>query len=94
MKRSSPLRRTGRLRQVGARAKREAAALALFRRAVLERAGGRCERCGKAGRLHAHHIRPRSRGGKHELANGAALCPACHGSTHDHTAPDWRRWVA
>ena len=29
----------------------------------LERAGWRCERCGKAGRLEVHHVRPLHKGG-------------------------------
>ena len=94
MNRSVPIRRRKPLRRIGARAKREASALAAFRAAVLKRAAGRCERCGKAGKLHVHHIRPRSRGGKHVLENGAALCPRDHRAVHDHTVPDFRRWIA
>lgn len=42
------------------------------------RAGGRCERCGKPGRLQADHVTPVSQGGSHELANLQALCEGCH----------------
>ena len=82
------------MRPLGARARREAQELADFRRAVLDRSGGRCDRCQqRAGRLEAHHIHPRSRGGGHELENGAALCWPCHIRIHDHSADDWEDWI-
>lgn len=82
------------LRRYGARAQREAEALAAFRAAVLAR--GRCEveGCRRTKRLEAHHIKPRSRGGKHEAANGLALCSEHHRAIHDHSLKDWRRYVA
>lgn len=98
MKRS-PLKRKTRLRKRGARAEREAEALAEFRRAVLARARWVCERCSeRAGFmpytwLHAHHIKPRSRGGTHDPENGAALCGYCHMGVHSHTVKDWRSWI-
>jgi len=36
------------------------------------------------GGLHVHHILPRSRGGKHDLANLATLCLGHHAYVHDH----------
>lgn len=106
MKRGGPLRRRTQLtairalarkvtlRKVGARARREAANLRAFRKAILERAAGKCERCGRACRdLEAHHRLPRARGGAHAPSNGAGLCWQCHDSVHDRTALDWREWV-
>ena len=53
-----------------------------WRDAVIRRAGNRCEspRCGRAGvRLFADHIHEVKDGGaKFDLANGMALCGACH----------------
>jgi len=47
------------------------------RRAVLARAGGRCEHCGEAGPLDVHHKDYHTLG--HErLADLVALCPDCH----------------
>lgn len=77
----------------GRRAEREEEALKAFRGVVLHRAGWACERCGRTHGLHAHHILPRARGGKHDPANGACLCSRCHGQVHDHVVEDWRRWV-
>lgn len=93
MNRAAPLARHTPLRSLGARGKREAAELADFRLAVIGRARGACERCGlKRRRLHAHHVRPRSLGGKHEAGNGFALCYPCHMGAHAHRE-DWRAWI-
>lgn len=51
---------------------------ALFRRAVLERDGYQCVRCGKRTRLEADHIVPLADGGAHHPDNGQTLCRACH----------------
>lgn len=49
------------------------------RRAALERAGWRCEACGRAGRLEADHIEPLDAGGEpYDLENVQALCRGCH----------------
>jgi 5-methylcytosine-specific restriction enzyme A len=52
------------------------------RKAALQRAGGRCEQCGRRrGRLHVDHIVPRAQGGGHDLANLQVLCSgpgSCH----------------
>ncbi len=70
--------------------------LLAFRNAVLNRAKGRCERCGARRALDAHHIVPRSRApgwdGLHRPANGAALCRPCHREVHDHIG-DWKAWL-
>ena len=46
-----------------------------IRRAVLDRDGWRCTKCGQPGRLHVHHIRPLERGGGNEDQNLATLVP-------------------
>ncbi len=57
----------------------------LLREVVFDRAGQRCEKCGKhrdvAG-LDAHHRQLLSRGGRDELVNLAALCRECHAWCH------------
>lgn len=52
------------------------------RRAVLDRARGRCEGCGARARLAVHHKRPLSQGGRNLVSNAIALCKACHGRAH------------
>lgn len=93
---ASNLRRTGRIGQ-GRKSAERAEALKTFRDTVIDRAGNRCERCGArpdgSRVLHAHHLCPRGRGGTDDPSNGAALCWICHSKVHDHTAPDWRRWL-
>lgn len=94
--RTGPLDRSTPIVKVGARGKREAEALKAFRVAVFERAGGHCERCGvqpRKGELHAHHLKPRGRGGRHTIENGAALCAGCHDAIHTHRAVDWADWL-
>lgn len=62
--------------------------VAVQRRLVFERAGGRCERCsfGLGLLWECHHRKLRSQGGDWSLANLLALHPACHslqpGSVH------------
>lgn len=49
------------------------------RRAVLERDGWRCVKCGRAGRLEVDHIQPIAAGGpKWDFRNLQALCVDCH----------------
>ncbi len=52
------------------------------RRAVLERDGFCCARCGSKERLHVHHIKHRSDGGTDEPANLLTLCEGCHYQEH------------
>ena len=88
--RRSPMRkRAPYLRKVGARALREADELQAFRADPPER----CERCNKRRPLDAHHLRPRSRGGKHTPDNRAFLCRPCHRGVHDRALPDSERWI-
>ena len=49
------------------------------RRAVFERDGWRCVRCGRAGRLECDHVTPLDRGGDPwDPNNLQTLCRACH----------------
>ena len=49
----------------------------------LERAGWRCKRCGRPGRLEIHHKQPLSRGGlPFDPSNLVVLCRDCHLSEH------------
>ncbi|MCY4572912.1 MAG: HNH endonuclease signature motif containing protein [Gemmatimonadetes bacterium] len=64
---------------------------------MFDRDGWRCTKCGRAGRLECHHVRPLWAGGGNDLANLAALCRRCH--LREHRRPDrpgakaWRRLV-
>ena len=50
-----------------------------WRRAVIARSGGVCQKCGRGGRLFADHIVEIADGGARlDLANGQALCGSCH----------------
>lgn len=55
---------------------------------------GRCERCGEAKRLDAHHM---ARNPKvHDPARMAGLCSGpdgCHMAVEDHRADDWEEWI-
>ena len=58
-----------------------------IRRKALERAGYKCEICGRSDLpLHVHHIVPRSAGGSHDLSNLMVLCPLCHSAQHPNNA--------
>ena len=49
------------------------------RRALFERAGWKCQLCGRAGALEAHHRKRLDKGGSQfELSNLLALCRSCH----------------
>jgi 5-methylcytosine-specific restriction endonuclease McrA len=62
------------------------AALAATRRAVRmavwRREAGRCRACHGRQRLHVHHLRFRSRGGKWTTTNCVVLCRDCHQDVH------------
>ena len=51
---------------------------ALLRRAVLNRDGYRCAKCGLASRLEVDHVVPLAHGGTSDLVNLQALCRTCH----------------
>ena len=49
------------------------------RRIIFDRAGWRCQSCGKSSRLECDHITPMDRGGAAlDLGNLQALCRGCH----------------
>ena len=52
-----------------------------LRQQVMDRAGGRCERCGGVA-VDAHHLVARVDGGADALANLLALCEDCHAEEH------------
>ncbi|MDM8551911.1 RNA-guided endonuclease IscB [Desulfobacterales bacterium HSG2] len=55
-----------------------------LRMATLMRDGYACRECGRRNcRLEAHHIIPRSGGGKDTIKNMITLCKRCHGKVHD-----------
>jgi len=64
-----------------------------LRRAVLARAGWRCEQCGGTGRFEVHHVRPLHEGGTDDMANLIALCRRCHLSHHTSTSVQRREWL-
>lgn len=53
----------------------------LWRKFVIKRAGGYCEKCPKVG-TECHHIARRSLGVRHNPANGILLCGDCHRLAH------------
>lgn len=87
------------LRRVGARAKREAPALAAARAEVLARCGatperhgvGVCERCGRHATIEPHHKLRNPR--VHDPKEMAGLCRKCHRGVETHAVKDWREWI-
>lgn len=71
---------------------RDTAAHNVFAKAVKQRAGGRCERCGAIGvpfthnstGLVAHHTQP----GNNDPSTGLGLCPRCHRELDPHARDD------
>lgn len=54
-------------------------------KAVRERDGYRCSRCGSPDLvLHTHHVIPLSRGGSNSMSNLTTLCEKCHTAKHPH----------
>ena len=60
------------------------ASVAMSRRAVFARDGGRCVYCG-AGATSLDHVHPRSRGGGHTWDNVVACCARCNARKADQT---------
>ena len=69
---------------------------ARIRRAALERAGWRCERCGAAGRLEVHHRVEVQHGGTDAPDNLEVLCVSCHIAHHrrERIGPERAAWLA
>jgi 5-methylcytosine-specific restriction endonuclease McrA len=57
-------------------------------RSLLEKQG-RCLKCGSEVGLEIHHIRPRIKGGKHEIGNIMLLCHKCHYHFEELTRGFW-----
>lgn len=53
-----------------------------WKNALIQINGYRCQVCGYDKIVDAHHIIPRSRGGKSTIVNGILLCPNCHAEVH------------
>ena len=68
---------------------------ARVRRMVFERDGWRCRKCGRAGRLEAHHLQSIANGGDPwSLSNIETRCRACHIEEHRRPVPNaWRELV-
>ena len=70
----------------------------LWKAKVKERAGGKCEKCGKDKYVQAHHILPRTYwGARFDLENGVALCRSCHILNKDSAHKDalgFSKWIA
>ena len=70
----------------------------VFRRAMIRRSGGVCERCGIHGRLEMHHMTPLSDGGAcYDPENVEVLCRRCHIEHHHpkstNTDFERKRWL-
>ena len=65
------------------------------RRAALERANYRCQKCGHSGRLDVHHVTPLYLGGAvYDEANLAVRCRSCHQGEHERQeSPQRRAWL-
>lgn len=57
-------------------------AYSIARMDKLREVGYKCEECGSSDELDAHHIVPKSKGGKHTVSNLKILCKVCHVSQH------------
>ena len=73
-----------------------------IRKLVFRRDGYKCVKCGKRGRLEAHHVTDLADGGSAwDMDNLAAYCRSCHIAHHQESAPPpdpereaWARLVA
>ena len=66
------------------------------RRACFDRDDWRCRRCGKPGKLEAHHPVPLSEGGDpYVLDNLETVCKECHKASHRRLRTDGEQsWAA
>ncbi len=67
---------------------------ALIRRRAFDRDGWRCRKCGRPGRLEAHHVkRVKDGGAVYDLQNIITLCRGCHVAHHRPAEiPGVREW--
>ncbi len=66
----------------------------LWKQAVLKRAGGKCEKCGKDKYVQAHHIHPRTYWSlRFDIENGIALCRKHHIYWAHKDAIDFYNWI-
>ena len=63
-----------------------------IRARALRRAGRRCSKCGRPGRLEVHHPIPLSDGGTHAQAL-AVVCRDCHFAEHRKSDPAREAWA-
>ena len=63
-----------------------------IRQRALVKAGRRCTRCGRPGRLEVHHPRPLSKGGTHDQAL-EVVCRTCHLARHHLPDPARLAWA-
>jgi hypothetical protein len=88
--RKTGLKRTGRINPRSDKTIARDADLEVARKAVVKRAGGRCEAqwdstCRRYG-AHAHHVIRRSQGGDHDPGNLIWVCNPCHENIHRNPA--------
>ena len=64
---------------------------------ALDRAGWRCQKCGKAARLEAHHREALARGGPmYDPDHLVILCRGCHIDHHhpsDDSRKEWHKYI-
>ena len=64
-----------------------------FRQACIKRAGYRCVRCRRRGRLEVHHLVSLAKGGlKFSFDNVIVLCRQCHFDEHRTINPERLEW--
>ena len=62
-------------------------------RAIIDRAGNRCEKCGRIGTQAAHIVGKRNKVLRHHHLNGVALCPLCHDWADNQDPAAFREWL-
>lgn len=62
-------------------------------KAVVERDGGICQKCGKPGDNPHHVFLRRYMGSRFLLANGITLCTTCHRWAHDEPTAFMEWWI-
>lgn len=67
----------------------------MVRRQCFEVCGWRCTRCGHAGKLEAHHVKPLHKGGQpYDQGNLEGVCRACHLDIHKRpVSEDEQKWI-